>query len=65
MSIRTLAPGLFLLFTASAMAQPSTQWSAVANTAWYNATGTEFSITTAEELAELSQLVAGGNNFAG
>lgn len=65
MSIRTLAPALFLLFTTGAMAQPTTQWSTLANTAWYNATGTEFSITTPEEFAGLSTLVAGGNAFTG
>lgn len=65
MTIRTLAPALFLLITASAIAQPTTQWSALANTTWYNGTDTEFSITTAEELAGLSSLVAAGNDFTG
>lgn len=65
MSIRTLAPGLLLLITTNAMAQPSTQWSALANTAWYNAQDNTFQLQTAEELAGLSQLVSGGNDFAG
>lgn len=65
MQLRTLVQGLFLLFATNAMAQPSTQWSAFANTAWYNALDNTFQIHSAEELAGLSQLVAGGNAFAG
>ncbi|MFZ1615953.1 MAG: T9SS type A sorting domain-containing protein [Flavobacteriales bacterium] len=61
----TLLATSLLLFTGAASAQPTTQWSDLATTAWYNATDSEFSITTPEELAGLSTLVAGGNNFSG
>ncbi|MDR2580034.1 MAG: hypothetical protein LBC85_03460, partial [Fibromonadaceae bacterium] len=41
-------------------------WDGTANTAWYNATDTEFTITTAEQLAGLRQLVNNGtDNFNG
>ena len=56
---------LLFIFAGAAFAQPTTQWSATATTAWYNSTDTEFSITTPEQLAGLSTLVAGGNNFSG
>ncbi|MBX2983161.1 MAG: T9SS type A sorting domain-containing protein [Flavobacteriales bacterium] len=60
-----LLSSLLILFTGSVFAQPSTQWSANANTAWYNSTDTEFAITTSEQIAGLSVLVAGGNDFSG
>lgn len=61
----TLLSTLLLLFAGPAFAQPTTQWSANASTAWYNATDSEFSISSSEDLAGLSVLVAGGNDFSG
>ncbi|MCB0757021.1 MAG: T9SS type A sorting domain-containing protein [Flavobacteriales bacterium] len=61
----TLLSTSLLLFAGSAFTQPTTQWSANASTAWYNATDSEFSISSSEDLAGLSVLVAGGNDFAG
>lgn len=40
-------------------------WDGTADTTWYNDTDTEFTITTAEQLAGLAELVDGGNDFAG
>ncbi|MCL2100660.1 MAG: hypothetical protein FWH22_02965, partial [Fibromonadales bacterium] len=40
-------------------------WNGTTNTAWYNTTDTEFTITTAEQLAGLAQLVNEGNGFNG
>ena len=40
-------------------------WDGTADTTWYNDTDTEFVIMTAEQLAGFSELVDGGNNFAG
>lgn len=56
-----------LLFAGKAVAQevPTTEWSDLAVTSWYSASEDEFNLTTAEELAGLSELVAGGNDFAG
>lgn len=65
MSFRTLAPGLSILIATSAMAQPTTQWSDLANTSWYDAQENTFTLSTPEELAGLAQLVAGGNAFPG
>ena len=65
MHFRTLAPGLLLLITTGTLAQPTTLWSDQATTAWYSAQENTFSISTPEELAGLSVLVAGGNDFAG
>lgn len=39
-------------------------WADVATTDWYNENDTEFTVSTAEEFAGLSVLVAGGNDFA-
>ena len=46
---------------------PTTKWSETANydTSWYNATDTEFTLTTAKQLAGLAVLVNGGNSFSG
>jgi len=38
-------------------------WDGTANTDWYNASQNEFTITTAEQLAGLAQLVNDGNSF--
>jgi hypothetical protein len=38
-------------------------WNGTANTAWYSESETEFTISTAEQLAGLSKLVNGGNDF--
>ncbi|MGV9012833.1 MAG: T9SS type A sorting domain-containing protein [Flavobacteriales bacterium] len=66
MSLRILlSSAILFVFSGAAFAQPTTMWSANATTAWYNGTDTEFNITTPEELAGLSTLVAGGNNFTG
>lgn len=40
-------------------------WDGTVDTSWYNDTDTEFVITTPEQLAGLSELVDGGNTFAG
>lgn len=40
-------------------------WDGTADTSWYNDTDAEFTLTTAEALAGLAELVDGGNNFAG
>ena len=40
-------------------------WDGTADTTWYNDTDTEFTLTTAEQLAGFAELVDGGNNFAG
>ena len=40
-------------------------WIDNANTDWYNNTDTEFTLTTADQLAGLAQLVIDGNNFSG
>ncbi len=56
---------LLFAFAGAAFAQPSTQWTANANTVWYNAQDNQFTITTPAQLAGLSVLVAAGNDFAG
>lgn len=40
-------------------------WDGTADTTWYNDTDTEFTLSTAEQLAGLAELVDNGNNFAG
>jgi hypothetical protein len=48
------------------MAVAQTVWNGMVNTTWYNTTDTEFTITTAEQLAGLAQLVnAGTETFRG
>ena len=39
------------------------EWDGTADTTWYNDTDTEFTITTAEQVAGLAELVNGGNTF--
>ncbi len=41
-----------------------TNWLHVADTTWYNDTGSEFTLTTEEQLAGLAKLVNGGKTFA-
>ena len=41
------------------------KWDGTADTSWYNDTETEFTLSTAEALAGLAELVDNGNNFAG
>ena len=41
------------------------KWDGTADTSWYNETDTEFTLTTAEQIAGLSELVDDGNTFAG
>ena len=43
--------------------QDSAPWNGSANTDWYNENQTEFTITTAEQLAGLAKLVNEGNSF--
>jgi len=38
-------------------------WDGTSDTTWYNDSDTEFTITTAEQLAGLAELVDGGNSF--
>ncbi len=40
-------------------------WDGTVDTSWYNGNDTEFTLTTAEELAGLARLVNGGDNFYG
>ncbi len=40
-------------------------WDGTADTSWYNDTDTEFTLTTAEQLAGLADLVDAGNTFEG
>ncbi|CAM3982794.1 T9SS type A sorting domain-containing protein [Flavobacterium antarcticum] len=58
---------LCLSFTAidSNAQAPTTLWADNATTMWYNGTSTNFTITSANELAGVAILVEGGNNFAG
>ncbi len=58
---------LFLLAFTIANAQdfPTSTWSDLADTSWYVSTDSEFTISTAEQLAGISQLVASGTTFAG
>lgn len=44
--------------------QPDT-WDGTVDTSWYNDTDTEFTLTSAEQLAGLAELVDGGNSFTG
>jgi uncharacterized protein (TIGR02145 family) len=55
---------LLALLTTGVWAQV---WSGAVDTEWYwdNTSQTEFTITTAEQLAGLAQLVNGGNSFSG
>lgn len=44
---------------------PTSQWSDLADTSWYNAANDEFNISTEQQLAGLSLLVSQGNTFVG
>lgn len=57
--------GLLSAGTATAMAGTGTIWDGTADTSWYNSSQSEFTITTAEQLAGLAQLVNNGNKFQG
>lgn len=46
-------------------ALPETLWNDLAQTAWYDEAQTQFEISSAEDLAGLSVLVADGNDFEG
>jgi len=48
-----------------AAADDTDTWDGTADTTWYNDVDTEFTLSTAEQLAGLAVLVDGGNNFAG
>jgi hypothetical protein len=45
--------------------EPIAIWNGTADTAWYNDTATEFTITTAEQLAGFAKLVNSDNDFNG
>lgn len=64
---KTILFTIAVFFTlGSVLAQtPSTMWKDNADTQWYNAQDTEFTLNTSSELAGLSVLVAGGNDFSG
>lgn len=63
----TLLFTVFLFARSNIIAQtpPTTSWNDFATTQWYNTQNATFTISTAEELAGLSILVAGGNSFIG
>ena len=44
---------------------PTTLWQDNADESWYNGTATEFTLTTAAQVAGLAKIVNAGNNFAG
>ncbi len=44
---------------------PTESWADHADTEWYNDTDTEFTLTTAEQLAGLASIVNKGNDFSG
>ena len=44
---------------------PPDKWDGTVDTTWHNDTDTEFTLTTAEQLAGLADLVDGGNTFVG
>jgi len=54
---------LLILAIALAPLFAQTVWNGTANTAWYNATASTFTITTAEQLAGFAKLVNEGNTF--
>ncbi|PVW17420.1 T9SS type A sorting domain-containing protein [Marixanthomonas spongiae] len=58
---------VLLVFATAVQAQtfPTTSWSDLADTSWHNSAQDEFTLSTAEELAGLAQLVADGNSFQG
>lgn len=56
---------LAVVSLAEAQTYPTTSWSDVADTSWYNSGQDEFTLSTAETLAGLAQLVADGDAFVG
>ncbi len=48
-----------------AAAMPQTKWSSYADTDWYTADGTEFTLTAPEQFAGLAKLVNSGKNMKG
>jgi hypothetical protein len=52
------------LLPATALADGDT-WAEAADTSWYDANSSSYTITTAEQLAGLAKLVNGGNDFSG
>lgn len=44
--------------------EKATNWIQIADTSWYDSTKTEFSISSAEQLAGLAKLVNNGNSFS-
>ncbi len=59
--VKTFAFCLLMAFSSATAAI----WDGTANTEWFNSGQDSFTISTAEELAGLAQLVNGGNNFKG
>ncbi len=53
------------MLTTTAFANNVDTWDGSADTSWYNDIDTEFTLTTAEQLAGLAKLVDGGNTFEG
>ncbi len=64
--MKKILPGILaiLLATANNM-QAQAVWDGNAETGWYNPAETDFTITTAGQLAGLAQLVNAGNTFSG
>ena len=63
-----LALGMLLVllsFGLPGVPAEAANWSEVAVTSWYNASQSSFTISTAEQLAGLAQLVNSGTNFSG
>ncbi|MCZ4317871.1 T9SS type A sorting domain-containing protein [Aequorivita viscosa] len=56
---------LVSITVAQAQTYPTTNWSDLADVSWYDAAQDEFTLSTAETLAGLAQLVADGNSFEG
>ncbi len=55
---------ILLAIGVQAQTFPTTSWADEADASWYVASETEFTLSTAEELAGLTELVEGGNNFS-
>lgn len=64
-TLLTVVMGLALLMTApmTAFAAASGSWASHADTSWYSADETEFTLTTAQQLAGLAALVGDGASF--
>ncbi len=54
----------FVIISANSQPLPETMWSDQATISWYDSFENEFTLTTPQELAGLSLLVADGNDFA-